>query len=250
MLKWLTDRIVLRPTRHEIACQSERRWITWSGGQFEAWVQRTGQGRPDLYVLKFPGTGGRAERSTSHPADCWDDLSIEIWTINPPGYGGSPGRASLRSKAAVAEAAWASISDAAEDRPVIVTGNSLGTIPATFLASRFPLGGLILRNPVPLRHVIRSRYGRLSSIIAWQVPNQLCALTNAGKSQAPAVIVSCGKDRIVPSHLQTQFISRYAGDSRVLLLTDADHSDPPDDQEMAEYETLLQWLRHQVLKRG
>jgi pimeloyl-ACP methyl ester carboxylesterase len=251
MWAWLADRLILCPSRHRIPCESERRWIDWEGGRFETWVQRTIVGREiELLVLKFSGTGGRAERSTNHPADCWSDLATEVWTVNPPGYGGSPGRASLAYTTAIAEAAWKAVDEVADGRPVLVTGNSLGSLPALYLAAHSPVAGLLLRNPVPLREVILARYGRLASMIARQVPSQLCPIRNAAQADAPAVIVTSGKDRMVPPSLQQKVISKYAGAAQVLRLVDADHADPPSDDELQEYVKLLNWLRKRVVENS
>jgi hypothetical protein len=246
MWSWLADRLILCPTRDRIATEARRRWIEWDRGRCEAWVHGAdGDRPPDLVVLKFPGTAGRAERSTSHPADCWSDLSAEVWTVNPPGYGGSPGRASLRNSVLVARAAWNAATQAAHGGPVLVTGNSLGTLSALYLAAHVAVGGLLIRNPVPLRELILSRHGRLASGIVRQVPAELCPIRNAARSRAPAVFVSCGQDRVVPPVLQHQVIRAYAGPHRVVRLADADHADPPGDWEQREYIRQLAWLREQ-----
>jgi pimeloyl-ACP methyl ester carboxylesterase len=248
MWAWLADRLVFCPSRDPIACESERRWIDWERGRFEAWVQRTNRGRDvDLLVLKFPGTGGRAERSSTHPADCWDDLGAEVWTVNPPGYGGSPGRPSMRTMAAVAEAAWQAVSQAARGCPIVVTGNSLGTLSALYLAAHVPIAGLLIRNPVPLRDLILHRHGKLASIIARRVPSQMCPIRNAAQATAPAVIVTSGKDRVVPPKVQQLVIGQYAGPHRIITLPQADHADPPDDEEFLEYAQQLAWLRQRAI---
>lgn len=86
------------------------------GLDVEVWVERTdgrapqtilpsvngrlasnGNGRPlpeaELFVLKFNGNGGRAERASIHPLDFWSDRPGEVWSHNPPGYGASGGKA-------------------------------------------------------------------------------------------------------------------------------------------------------------
>ncbi len=126
MLARIADRFVLRPTRHAIPVEDKtRQVIDYPGGSVEVWSQRTGDssaGDAELFILKFPGTGGRAERATSHPADCWAQCRCEIWAINPPGYGGSPGRASVRGLAAAARAAHEQLERVAAGRPIFVTG--------------------------------------------------------------------------------------------------------------------------------
>ena len=251
MWSWLADKLILSPSRHAIDCDGEQRWVSWEGGEFEAWIQRTGEGDAQMVVLKFPGTAGRAERSTIHPADGWEDVPTEVWTVNPPGYGASPGRASLSHRQAITEATWQAVQRAADGRPVVVTGNSLGSLSAMYLAAHHPVDGLLLRNPVPLRKLIRTRYGRMASLlVARHVPEPLCPIQNAARASAPAVFVSSQKDRVVPAALQQEVFENYGGDSHVLELAEADHADLPSEEESAEYVRLLRWLRDRVTQRG
>ena len=248
IFSWLADRLILRPTRDHIACKSELRWIDWHSGRFEARVHRSQPEKElDLLVLKFPGTGGRAERSNDHPADCWADLAMEVWAINPPGYGSSPGRASMRHKTAIAEAAWNAVQQVAYGRPVLVTGNSLGSMSALYLAANFPVAGVLIRNPVPLKELILAQHGRMARIITRHIPAQLCPIQNAASAEAPAVFLSSSKDQVVPPNFHTQVIEAYDGDCSVLRLADADHADLLTEDEIPKYLQLLAWLRDQLL---
>lgn len=251
MFSWLADRLVLRPSRDTIPCESELRWIDWERGCFEARVHRSHSERElDLLVLKFPGTGGRAERANGHPADRWADLAMEVWAINPPGYGSSPGRASMQNKIAVAEAAWQAVAQVANGCPVVVTGNSLGTMSALYVAAHFPAAGLVLRNPVPLKDMILAQHGRMARIVTRHIPEQLCPIQNAASAAAPAMFLSSRKDRVVPAEFHDQVIAAYEGDSRVLKLADADHPDPLTEEEIPTYLEMLGWLRGQILGRS
>jgi len=96
---------------------------------------------PQRVIIKYAGNAGRAERSTLHPAEAWADQHVEIWTINPPGYGQSPGRASLDHVPSLATAVWASIARHYRnlpDLPVVILGNSIGALTAlhTVLAAQ------------------------------------------------------------------------------------------------------------------
>jgi pimeloyl-ACP methyl ester carboxylesterase len=153
----------------------------------------------------------------------------------------------MRTMAAVAEAAWQAVGQSARGCPIVVTGNSLGTLSALYLAAHFPVAGLLMRNPVPLRDLILARHGRLASMIARQVPGQMCPIRNAARATAPAVIVSSGKDRVVPPPLQQRVIGQYAGEHRLVRLPHADHADPPNDDELQEYAQKLAWLLRQAI---
>ena len=251
-LSWLTDRLILSPTRHPIeATGKTQRLIPLGDGQLEVWTQRVGpepSPAADLYVLKFPGTAGRAERSTAHPADAWPGVRVELWTVNPPGYGGSSGTASLRQTAAVADAVLEQVLQQAAGRPVVVAGSSLGCVSALYLAARHALAGLILRNPPPLREVILARFGwwHLNlgvHLLARQIPPELCAIRNAASATAPAIFVTAMRDRVVPPKCQQRIVDAYAGTKRVLRLAQADHHTPLTDEEAEQYRELLDWLR-------
>ena len=114
---WLADRIILQPTLHDIPV-AERKALRFShgDGELEVWMHRVGadtQEAPDLYLLEFPGTASRAEHKTEFVEDCWSHLCVEIWAVNPPGYGNSSGTASLKKLPAMAERALHEVRQAA-----------------------------------------------------------------------------------------------------------------------------------------
>ncbi len=250
MLSRIADRLILCPTTHPIDVTGKRReTLSCQHGPFEAWIQSTGPNaeRADFFVLKFPGTGGRAERMSGHPADVWPDLAAEVWTVNPPGYGGSGGRASLRHATAVADAAYQRLASQANGKPIVVTGNSLGCLSALHLAANADVAGLLVRNPPPLRELIAERYGwwnfGLSKLIAAQVPEALCGIANASRARAPALFVISEKDRTVPPDFQQRILGVYQGEQRRIVLRDADHATPIDESQAQEYLEMLNWLR-------
>ena len=140
----------------------ERRRVTipYSGGNFEAWVsEQSGGSSNRIFAIKFPGTGGRAERSGPHPCEIFSHDNFEVWTVNPPGYGGSDGRPSLKNMVETCQASWNAFFQAAGDQLKIAVGNSLGCMSALYVAANYPIDGLFIRNPVPLTEYIVGRYG-------------------------------------------------------------------------------------------
>src|SRR5262245_41249687 len=125
MFARLADRFVLMPSRNSIrADHKTRRTLKVDGREVEIWIERTdgrapatiipsvngqpvkesagGNGEPlqvllpepQVFILKFNGAGGRAERTSIHPLDFWSDVPGEIWSPNPPGFGASEGKPS------------------------------------------------------------------------------------------------------------------------------------------------------------
>jgi predicted alpha/beta hydrolase family esterase len=252
----IADRLIMKPSRHRLAALGKQREsVPFRKGELEAWTQRIGtidSDEADVFVLKFHGTAGRAERATYHPMDYWTDLRAELWSVNPPGYGGSSGTATVRSLAESASAAYLELSRRADGRPIIVIGNSLGTVMALHLAANFPVAGLILRNPPPLRQLIVGRYGWWNlwlgaMIIAQKVPREICSVRNASQVNCPAVFVSSCMDQTVPATYQERIFRAYTGPYRLLRLENADHATPLTLNEQREYSRHLDWLRDEAL---
>jgi pimeloyl-ACP methyl ester carboxylesterase len=257
-LSRLADRLILCPTRHAIPTDGKnRRWVAYDDGQLEVWTHLVGTTTADdvdLFVLKFPGTMSRAECSTDHPADGWPGVRADIWAVNPPGYGGSSGRATLRKMSRVAQAVIEELHSHAAGRPIVVVGNSLGCVNALYLAARHDVAGLILRNPPALREVIVGRFGWRTlflgaRLVAGQIPPELCCIDNAARATAPAILVISGQDRIVPPAVQQKIVDAYRGPKQVLILPDADHATPMTEPEAEQYRQLLRWLGDR-LQRG
>jgi pimeloyl-ACP methyl ester carboxylesterase len=258
MFSRFADRLILCPTREPLETDGKlRRQVEFPGGALELWNPQGREhppGEADLYILKFGGTASRAERATPHPAEAWNDLKAEVWAVNPPGYGGSPGRATLRLLAAAAEAAYLHLRQRAGEKPVLVTGNSLGTAYAIHVAAKHDVAGLILRNPPPLRQMIVGRYGWWNGfvgamLIAAQTPRELDSVANAARSQSPAIILSSQRDRYVPARFQRLILDAYAGEKQVLELQGADHADPLSEEQLLRYRDLLDWLRERMTTR-
>lgn len=252
LLSRLADRLILCPTRAPIDAEGKtRRVVCWEGGEVEVWTHRANCGAdaaPEVYVVKFPGTAGRAERSSDHPADHWPDCGVEIWTVNPPGYGGSTGRASLQKTTPMARAVYGELARQAAGRPVLAVGNSLGCAAALFLAAHVPVAGVLLRNPPPIREVILGEHGWWNlglgvRLLVRHLPHELDCIRNAAQARAPAVIVTSGRDTLIAPSYQRLITDAYTGEKRVQILPDADHATRMSDDETRQYHHLLRWLR-------
>lgn len=259
MITQIADRLILQPTRNPVSALGKvRRMVRVEDGYVETWTQRIGANHSDdvdVFVLKFSGSGGRAERCNHQPLDSWTDLRGEIWSVNPPGYGGSSGRASLGALAVAGRAVYDEITKIAAGRPLIVMGDSLGTVSALFLAANFPVHGIVLRNPPPLRQLIVGKHGWWNlwlgaMLVSTQVPDYLCSIENAARCfGVPAVFVGSTQDRIVPPHYQVRIVRAYAGPKKIMRLRKANHSTSMTATEQIRYGQLLGWLRERALAK-
>lgn len=253
LARWLrlsADRLILRPTTHAIEV-TDKRCLPLNVGQdrVEVWEHEVGpvDRELDVLVLKFPGTGGRAEYSTDQPACFWPDLRTRLWTVNPPGYGGSSGNASVAKLAPTARVVFEHGRQAAAGRPLLLFANSLGGVCALHLAARFQVDGLILRNPPPLRQIIMARFGWRTGLLgAWliarQVPDELDCLVNARRATVPAVFLMSERDTIVPPKHQRLIHEAYNGPKRVVVLKNAGHATSLTPDDVSLYQESLDWL--------
>ena len=255
-LSWLTDRIILEPSRREIAAPHKRRVLLSHGdGHIEVWVHRTlawmhETRDPDLYVLKFPGTASRAEDSTDMVDNCWPDLSVEVWAVNPPGYGGSTGKASLCNIPSMAShVRWVSSRrHRLRGRPLVVAGGSLGCVSALYLAARHGVDGVLVQNPPALREVIQAQSGWWH--FAWfrvafarQIPEVLDSIRNAAESRVPCRVSGgpAGSRRTgrVPAADHRCLRRSKAG---ALIDRRQDHDTPLHEGDVRQLRALAAWL--------
>jgi pimeloyl-ACP methyl ester carboxylesterase len=226
------DSILLHPT-HEPWGRSPaaRRVVGFEGGELELWTIRTAavvRETPEFFVLSFIGNADRAERWAVAEMQSWRDRPAEIWAVNYPGYGGSTGPAGLDRLPVSALAAFDELQKVAAGRPILVSGNSLGTTAALYVAANRPVDGVVLRNPPPLRRLILCRYGWwnlwiAAGIVALQVPSDLDSLDNGPKVRAPAVFILSTDDEVVPPSYQQDVVDAYGGEKTIVPLQ-GDHN--------------------------
>ncbi len=251
-LSRLADRLILKATTHAIDPeQRERRLIKTSDGEVEAWVNRTESDHANptpIVILKFPGTGGRAERSWPHPAEMWPFATAEVWTLNHRGYGGSDAPASLSNFCDSCDAFWNEANQKFPNHKVVVCGNSLGCISALYLSARYSVDAVYIRNPPPLAQMIgtRPRYAwsslGLSKLVAAQVPIELDAIENASKTKCPVLLTQSELDRVIPTYFQDMVFEQLGGESRKLIIKGADHHERASEDQKEEYVDAIQWL--------
>lgn len=253
-VRWrLLDRFVLRPTRHAIPHAPKRREVVSRGGwEIESFVQSfCPDGRdPDLLVLKFPGTAGRAERATEYPASFLPGVACELRTWNPPGYGASRGRATLTS---MPDAAKAYVSEVLGriDRSVTrvwLVGNSLGCVTSLALASQLrSIDGVILRNPPPLVEVVKRiarRYplGFLADPICESLHPSMNALITAKQTTVPTLMFQSELDDLVPPDSQDRVYEGLNGPKRMVVLRGIGHSGIPSEDQHEAIGESVRWL--------
>ena len=256
LLQKIADRFILQASTNPVhAGDLTRRVIETPSGNIEIWAAFP-ENDPNLVtntlLLKFPGTGGRAERSSSHPSEFWGNLKCTSWTINHRGYGQSDGPSSLQNFVETCDSVWSSATRLFPNHQIVLYGNSLGCLSALYLSSRRGASGLYMRNPPPLVELIsrRLRYNwwnfGMARIIAKQIPDCLDPRENAQQSHCPTLLVQSECDGLVPPRFQDLIANSYSGELRKLVLNGADHGSPVPEHQFEEYIESVEWLGQQI----
>jgi len=246
------NRLILFPSRQPIDAGTARRELIPLGrdGNVEVWIDRSpgaaAQGEPAAYVVEFTGNATRAEQTASNAAWRWGERSVEAWTMNYPGYGGSTGNAQLAAIPPAALAVYDHVAKIAKGKPIYLAGNSLGTTAALYVATQRPTAGLVLQNPPAIRSLIMRRFGwwnlwLLAGPVALQVPKELDSPTNAAKVTAPAIFVLASDDTFVVPENQIKVVNAYAGPKRVIHMTGG-HNDGISGDAVRELTAGFDWL--------
>jgi pimeloyl-ACP methyl ester carboxylesterase len=245
------DRLLLFPSRDPAdAGRARPHFISVDGNRVEVFTARSpasNDREPQAYVLEFCGNATRAEDITQFVADRFDEHPVEVWVMNYPGFGRSDGPARLASIPPAALATYDELKRVAGERPIFITGNSMGAVTALCVASQRPCAGMILQNPPPLRRIILQRHGwwnlwLFAGPIAMQVPGALNATDTAPRVHAPAVFLVAERDGLVPPKYQQYVIDAYAGPKRIITLKNTGHHEslqPESERELAE---AIVWL--------
>src|SRR3989442_1730003 len=143
LLGHLPDHLILFPSFNPIDPHGAvHRTIPFERGQLELWTAKSQlaqkNSRPDVYVLRFYGNADRAERWVSAEADSWNERAVEIWGMNYPGFGGSPGPAKLSRVGPAVLTAFDALQREAGEPPIVLFGASLGTTAALHVAAHRP----------------------------------------------------------------------------------------------------------------
>lgn len=277
----ILDRLCLIPSRDPLDSGGQvRDWIEIPGGRVECfWQSKPARAavdaaheplraserpthlpatpRTDGVIIKWAGNAGRAEQSSTHPATAWPDLNLEVVTINPPGYGQSPGPASLSHVPEMATAVWRYVGQRFPGVPAMVFGNSIGSLTAMHVALSAQaegadrLVGLILRNPPPLPQLIRGHYQRWYHgpvprwlVAAWGPEMDATAL--APHLNVPMLMIQAEFDTIVPPAYQDLIFRAYRGPAERWVLREAGHEDLPGPEDPVNYRAYLDAIRRVI----
>lgn len=203
--------LLFAPTRQSIPCDKRRLDVSVGDASVELLLDTSGSDRssrpPDMVVLRLLGARGRGELATRDPARFLPEIASTVATVNPPGFGGSPGPCGLSHYFAGVGAAYDALATQYPDAKIWVHGKSIGGLGALYVAATRTPAAIVERNVVDLRGITAHVGGWLGSCI----PDALDARAWATHGRCRALFVVSRDDEVARPSLQRNVIASYGG---------------------------------------
>ena len=172
-------------------------------------------------------------------ADGIAGLGASVLAFDYPGYGLSSGRPSEKGAYAAIDAAYAWLIDEAGFAPerIVVHGRSLGAAVAVDLASRKPVGGVVIESGFVSAYRVMTRIPILPV-------DQFTSLRKLASVQAPVLVIHGGLDAVIAPWHGHRLYEAVAEERRTALWVDqAGHNDLADVAGAAYWEALRDFGR-------
>jgi len=197
-------------------------------GMYSGWFVRNTEGRAPL-VLFLGGRGNCASGmilSLDH-SQYWDMTSgANFLMIDYPGYGESPGRPSQKSIFIMARAAYDYAISRVDVDPeqIIVMGYSLGTGPATHLASQRDIAGLVLLAPYDTGvSLYNSQVDIFHGPMTLLVTQRFDSASYAEQTEVSPLIITSPSDEIIDHTLSEALATHFPRSADLHLIPGLNH---------------------------
>jgi fermentation-respiration switch protein FrsA (DUF1100 family) len=151
-----------------------------------------------------------------------------LLVVDYPGYGGSGGRATESRVYEAADIAYEALASrpGVDPRRIFVYGRSVGTAPATWVAARHPVVGLILEAPFTTARALARRHYPI--IPRFVLHLELDNLARMKDLRCPVLVFHGTADRLVPPEMGRQVAAAAAGPVELVMIEGAGHNDTYD----------------------
>jgi len=199
----MEDRFIYFPDSHLAATPRsaglsyQDRWLTTDDGvRLHAWHIPNPDAR--YIAIDFHGNAGNLGDRVDHYAQ-WHRAGLAVYAVDYRGYGGSQGAPSEDGLYRDARAAWEDVTRDLAVSPdrVVLVGRSLGSGPATQLATEVRPAGLVLESPmtsIPAMARVAYPYLPVSFLARTQFDN----LRKITSVTCPLLVIHAAQDEIIP----------------------------------------------------
>lgn len=196
----------------------EDRWLSAADGvRLHAWHIPNAQAR--YTVIAFHGNAGNMADRVSHYAR-WHRSGLAVFAVDYRGYGRSEGTPSEQGLYRDARAAWKDVTrdlGVPSDR-VILAGRSLGSGPATQLATEVRPAALVLENPM-------TSMPAMARVVYPYLPVSLMARTKfdnlekISRVACPVLVIHAEQDEVIPPWMGLRVFDAAREPKRRVLLS-------------------------------
>ncbi len=230
-----SDRLLFQPHAASYAPGADVEMLDAGGGTHIAVRYLQTPGAP--YTILFSHGNGEDLGDVEPLLDQLRGMNLSVLAYDYEGYGLSEGAPSEKRLYADIDTAYRYLTErrGIPPRAIIAYGRSLGGGPATDLASREPLGGLVLE----------STFTSVFRVIT-RVPlfpgDKFQNLAKLRRVRCPVLVMHGRRDRLIPFHHGKALFDAVPGPKRRLWVDDADHGDVPIVAEAAYREAIHDFL--------
>ncbi len=227
----LQRQFIYFPTRQDLP-QAEREatqrglmpWL--HEGQFIGWQAPYPDGNASGSVLVLHGNAGAASHRT-YFRDLFQSPALaarfDMYLLEYPGFrprSGAPSEASLLQ---AADEAITQLQQGSP-KPILLVGESLGTVVAAIAGSRQPAAvrGILLVTPFPNLAVLAQQH--YPWLPAWFLRDRFRADAALATFPGPVAFLIAGQDAIAPPELGLAFFNGYPGTKRLWVEANAGHN--------------------------
>jgi len=195
---------------------------------------------PKANIVYFGGGSELAQAAAVRIAQWGRLCNANVAFVDYRGYGASSGMPSLRTLPGDALPVFDRALELLGGAPTFVMGFGIGSVPATYLAARRPVAGLVLMAPISglddddmysqkpgrapwnmisFRPLLRTRPG-------YEVPDDSKPVLQIRQVNAPLLLIYGEADRTVPPQCSRKVYESAVGDRTLLMVPGAGHDAP------------------------
>ncbi len=198
-------------------------WLrTEDGVKLHAWW--IGEPQHQKSVLFLHGNAGNISHRL-HRIQSLGKVELRFFLLDYRGYGQSEGKPSERGLYKDAAAAYRYLREQAKlnAEDILLFGESIGGAVAIDLASKQPVGGVVVENTfTSLRDMARIFYSWIPSVV---VSRGFESIEKLKRVRVPVLFVQATKDEIVPPEMATQLHKAANKPKELYLIENARHND-------------------------
>ena len=203
-------------------------------------------------VVHFHGNAGNILDRADH-VDALAARGVDVFILSYRGYGKSEGEPSEAGLYEDAEATYAYLvgERGIEPSRVVPYGQSLGSAVAVELATRHPVGRLILESPFTSAPELGRRfYPFLPDFIFDRLEHRFDSLSKIGRVRAPLLVIHGEQDEIVPVEMGRRLYEAAPEPKEWYAIPHAGHNDTPWVGGDAYYDRIAAFARRAAAEPG